>query len=85
MENRRRLKSRLVQLKKQFGKGAIMTMSGDSRISNVEMIPTGIITLDMALGGGIPRGRVIEIYGPESSGKTTLSTHIMGKYKNVVV
>lgn len=64
------------QIEKQFGKGAIMKMS-DDRVMDIEAISTGSIALDIALGiGGVPRGRVIEIYGPESSGKTTLALHI---------
>ncbi len=67
----------LSQIEKQFGKGSIMKM-GESRTLAVETIPTGSLTLDVALGaGGVPRGRVVEIYGPESSGKTTLAIHIM--------
>jgi len=67
----------LAQIEKQFGKGAIMRLGGDTRL-NVEVIPTGIISLDRALGvGGLPRGRAIEIYGPESSGKTTLTLSII--------
>ncbi|MBU1992460.1 MAG: recombinase RecA [Patescibacteria group bacterium] len=66
----------LEQIEKNFGKGAIMRM-GDTKKINVETIPTGCISLDTALGSGIPRGRVVEIFGPESSGKTTLSLHIV--------
>ena len=67
------------QIEKQFGKGAIMRL-GDQPASNIEAIPTGSIALDAALGiGGVPRGRVIEIYGPESSGKTTLAIHIIAE------
>lgn len=63
-------------IKKQFGEGSIMKL-GDSRHAQIETIPTGALSLDVALGiGGIPRGRVIEIYGPESSGKTTLAQHV---------
>jgi recombination protein RecA len=69
----------IASIEKQFGKGAIMTMGGEGNIGSVEVIPTGIISLDLALGGGIPRGRVIEIYGPESSGKTTVATYIIGQ------
>ena len=69
------LKSALAQIQKQFGEGSIMNLSMAGKM-NVETIPTGSISLDLALGGGVPKGRVIEIYGPESSGKTTLSLHI---------
>lgn len=73
------LKIALSSIEKQFGAGSIMSMGSDSAYSNVEFIPTDIVSLDMALGGGVPRGRVIEIYGPESSGKTTLATHIISQ------
>lgn len=67
------------QIEKQFGKGSIMTL-GSAKKVNVDVIPTGSISLDMALGvGGIPRGRIVEIYGPESSGKTTLALHIVAE------
>lgn len=69
----------IASIEKQFGRGAIMTMGGDSAIGSVEIIPTGILSIDLALGGGIPRGRIIEIYGPESSGKTTLASFIIGQ------
>lgn len=65
-------------IEKQFGKGSIMKM-GESYTVAVECIPTGSISLDLALGGGIPKGRVIEIYGPESSGKTTLTLHAIAE------
>ena len=68
----------LDQIEKQFGKGSIMKM-GDGHTQNVETMPTGSLSLDIALGGGIPRGRVIEIYGPESSGKTTLALHAIAE------
>lgn len=67
------------QIEKQFGKGAIMKL-GDKGTQNIQVIPTGSISLDIALGvGGVPRGRVVEIYGPESSGKTTLAYHIVSE------
>lgn len=69
----------LLQIEKQFGKGAIMKL-GKQAYQSVEVIPTGCLTLDVALGiGGIPRGRIVEIYGPESSGKTTVSLHIVAE------
>src|SRR5690348_10640642 len=65
------------QIEKQFGKGAVMKLDGEN-IQPIEGIPTGSLSLDIALGGaGIPRGRVVEIFGPESSGKTTLCLHIV--------
>ena len=69
----------LAQIEKHFGKGAVMCL-GDSDVQQVEAIPTGCLTLDIALGiGGIPRGRIVEIYGPESSGKTTVALHIVAE------
>ena len=69
------LESALAQIDRQFGKGSVMRLGGDER-APVEVIPTGSIALDVALGvGGLPRGRIVEIYGPESSGKTTLTLH----------
>ena len=68
----------LDQIEKQFGKGSIMKL-GESTHTKVETVPTGAISLDVALGGGIPRGRVVEIYGPESSGKTTLTLHAIAE------
>src|SRR5260370_4088228 len=69
------LETALVQIERQFGKGSIMRLGDDAR-TPVEVIPTGSIALDVALGiGGLPRGRVVEIYGPESSGKTTVALH----------
>lgn len=73
------LETALSQIKKQFGEGAVMRLGQDS-ILNVESIPTGSLSLDLALGiGGLPRGRIIEIYGPESSGKTTLALHCVAE------
>ena len=66
------------QIEKQFGKGSIMKL-GEATATQVECIPTGSISLDLALGGGIPKGRIIEIYGPESSGKTTLTLHAIAE------
>ena len=70
------------QVDRQFGKGAIMRMGADHPVLLDNSISTGCLSLDVALGvGGIPRGRVIEIFGPESSGKTTLALHIVEKHK----
>src|ERR1043165_3828000 len=67
------LKNALAQIEKQFGKGAIMQLGGDS-VQEVEGISTGALSLDLALGGkGLPRGRIVELFGPESSGKTTIA------------
>lgn len=77
-EKRKALELATAQIKKQFGDGALMTLGQHSQERNFLVIPTGSLTLDLALGiGGVPRGRVVEIYGPESSGKTTLATHIV--------
>jgi len=71
------LEAALVQIERQFGKGSIMRLGEETRVP-VEVIPTGSIALDVALGiGGLPRGRIVEIYGPESSGKTTLALHVL--------
>ena len=76
----RALDSALHQIEKDFGKGSIMRLGEASAKMNVETIPTGALSLDIALGvGGIPRGRVIEIYGPESSGKTTVALHMIAE------
>ena len=80
-ENRKKaLAAALTQIERQFGKGAVMRMGDVGAIRNVEVISTGSLGLDLALGiGGVPRGRVVEIYGPESSGKTTLTLHIVAE------
>jgi recombination protein RecA len=80
-DNRKKaLNAALAQIEKQFGKGAVMRMGDGSAVRNVEAISTGSLGLDIALGiGGVPRGRVVEIYGPESSGKTTLTLQIIGE------
>lgn len=77
-EKKKILEAALGHIRKQFGEGAIMSLGVHSAAREIEVIPTGAIPLDMALGiGGVPRGRIIEIYGPESSGKSTLATHIV--------
>ena len=78
-EKKRALEVALSQIEKQFGKGSVMKL-GEYQAMNVEAIPTGALGLDIALGiGGVPRGRIIEIFGPESSGKTTLALHIIAE------
>ncbi|MEK9132503.1 MAG: recombinase RecA, partial [Patescibacteria group bacterium] len=77
-EKKKALDLALAQIEKNFGKGSIMKMSETKRLP-IDTISTGSISLDLALGGGIPRGRVTEIYGPESSGKTTLTLHIIAE------
>ncbi|HHZ19323.1 MAG TPA: recombinase RecA [Firmicutes bacterium] len=76
-EKQKALEMAMLQIEKQFGKGSIMRLGEAVDKMNIEVIPTGAITLDLALGvGGVPRGRIVEIYGPESSGKTTVALHI---------
>lgn len=84
-DNRKKaLTAALSQIEKQFGKGAIMRMGDGSAIAAVEVISTGSLALDIALGiGGLPRGRVVEIYGPESSGKTTLTLQVIAEAQKV--
>lgn len=80
MEKEKALDVALAQIEKQFGKGAIMKLGDTNAKVGVETIPTGCLELDFALGiGGVPRGRIIEIYGPESSGKTTITLHIIAE------
>lgn len=83
MEREEKLKAldaALVHIEKQFGKGAVMKLGDPSAQMNIETIPTGSLSLDIALGlGGIPKGRVVEIYGPESSGKTTVTLHMIAE------
>jgi recombination protein RecA len=79
-EKERALTAALSQIERSYGKGAIMKLGEAAAQKNIDVIPTGSLTLDMALGvGGIPRGRVVEIYGPESSGKTTLALHVIAQ------
>src|SRR5450759_3948130 len=80
LEKNKAIDLALSQIEKQFGKGAIMRLGNDEALPGIDAISTGSISLDMALGvGGVPRGRVIEVYGPESSGKTTLALHIVAE------
>ena len=79
-EKQKALDAALSQIEKQFGKGSVMKLGDSSNNMNVETIPTGSLSLDIALGlGGIPKGRVIEVYGPESSGKTTVALHMVAE------
>ena len=79
LEKKKALEMAMSQIEKQFGKGSVMKL-GEFKAMEVEAIPTGALSLDMALGiGGVPRGRIIEVFGPESSGKTTLALHIVAE------
>src|SRR5690606_25907199 len=79
VERTKALELALGQIDKQFGKGSVMRM-GDKADMAIEVVPTGSLALDLALGvGGLPRGRVVEIYGPESSGKSTLAMHVVAE------
>ncbi len=78
-DKEKNLEQAIAQIEKEFGKGSIMRL-GDFSVQDVDVIPTGCLSLDIALGvGGVPRGRIVEIYGPESSGKTTVSLHIVAE------
>lgn len=79
-EKQKALDSALAQIERQFGKGSIMRLGGDNPVTDIQSTSTGSLGLDIALGiGGLPKGRVIEIYGPESSGKTTLTLHVVAE------
>ena len=78
-DKEKNLEQAIAQIEKEFGKGSIMRL-GEYNVQDVDVIPTGCLSLDLALGvGGVPRGRIVEIYGPESSGKTTVSLHIVAE------
>jgi recombination protein RecA len=80
MDKQRALEAALAQIDKNFGKGSIMRLGENNHAHDIEAIPTGSLGLDLALGiGGLPRGRVVEIYGPESSGKTTMALHVVAE------
>lgn len=78
------LESALAQIEKQYGKGSIMKLGDTNANMNIETVPTGSISLDVALGlGGVPKGRIVEIYGPESSGKTTVALHMVAEVQKI--
>ncbi|HEU0264701.1 MAG TPA: recombinase RecA, partial [Geobacterales bacterium] len=80
LERNKAIDLAISQIEKQFGKGSIMRLGNDEPLPDIAAIPTGSLSLDLALGvGGIPRGRIVEIYGPESSGKTTLALHVVAE------
>ena len=79
-EKTKALEAALSQIERQFGKGSVMKLGDSNANMNVETVPTGSLSLDIALGlGGVPRGRIVEIYGPESSGKTTVALHMVAE------
>src|ERR1700709_1464095 len=79
-DKQRALEAALAQIDKAFGKGSVMKLGEKGKIGEIESVSTGSLGLDMALGiGGLPRGRIVEIYGPESSGKTTLALHAIAE------
>jgi recombination protein RecA len=79
-DKKKALDAALAQIEKQYGKGSVMKLGDSSANMNIEVVPTGSLSLDVALGlGGVPRGRIIEIYGPESSGKTTVALHVVAE------
>ena len=83
-ERKKALAAAVAFLEKEFGKGAIMRMTDSQKVEDVEVVSTGSLGLDIALGvGGLPRGRVVEIYGPESSGKTTLTLHVIAQMQKI--
>ena len=79
-EKKKALEAALGHIEKQYGKGSVMKLGESSANMQVETVPTGSLSLDIALGvGGVPKGRIIEIYGPESSGKTTVALHMVAE------
>ncbi|HVG79882.1 MAG TPA: recombinase RecA [Patescibacteria group bacterium] len=83
-DRRQALELAISQIERQFGKGSVMRLGSGGPLEEIAVIPTGALSLDVALGiGGLPRGRVVEIYGPESSGKTTLALHVIAEAQNL--
>ena len=79
-EKLKALDNALIQIEKSYGKGSVMKLGDSGANMNIEVVPTGSLSLDLALGlGGVPKGRIIEIYGPESSGKTTVALHMVAE------
>ena len=79
-DKRKALDAAIAQIEKQYGKGSVMKLGDSNANMNIDVIPTGSLSLDIALGlGGVPRGRIIEVFGPESSGKTTVALHIVAE------
>ena len=79
------LDAALTQIEKAYGKGSVMKLGDSGANMNIETIPTGSLSLDIALGlGGVPKGRIIEVYGPESSGKTTVALHMVAKLQEEI-
>ena len=79
------LQAAMAKIEKDFGKGSVMKLGESNANLNVECIPTGSLSLDIALGmGGVPKGRVVEIYGPESSGKTTVALHMVAEVQKIL-
>ncbi len=84
-EKQKALDAALAQIERAFGKGSVMKLSGDNNPIAVESVSTGSLGLDIGLGiGGLPRGRIVEVYGPESSGKTTLALHVIAEAQKQV-
>ena len=80
MDKEKELETALAQIERNFGKGSIMKLGQENPVMDIEAVSTGSISLDIALGiGGLPKGRIVEIYGPESSGKTTLALHVVAE------
>ena len=83
-EKMKALDAALAQIEKQYGKGSVMKLGDQSANMGIDVVPTGSLSLDLALGlGGMPRGRIIEIYGPESSGKTTVALHVVAEVQKM--
>ncbi len=79
-EKLKALDAAITQIEKAYGKGSVMKLGDSSANMNIETVPTGSLSLDIALGlGGVPRGRIVEVYGPESSGKTTVALHMVAE------